>query len=173
MYIHKFVFLMISSLALTACVNDDPAYKAEQAQQRAVVAKNAMNVSEQEFKPLVAVCMDALETGAPVSATKMASLGFSKAAVGYKKSRAESTIDRLNGQNTTFVSRTDSCSMGLGNFSGVQQAGAVVRSSLEARGYTFVSRSKQGFVFEKSGRSVVMNGFFYSSFTNVSIKRIS
>ena len=54
----------------------------------------------------------------------------------------------------------------------VNEAGAVVRNALKARGYTQgASDRKRGTAFTKAGQTLYLNGYLYSSFTSLSLTK--
>lgn len=163
------------SIALAGCVSNDPEYQAQKQQQRAAAAENASALIKSEFGPLVPICLTALETGKIATEAEMAKLGYSPSFVvngsGFKKKRGATTLDRINGTDTTFSVSDKACAFGLGNFAAVNPAGAFLASSLKSNGYADTGKSKKGFAFTKGGTTLYMNGFFYSSFTNVTISK--
>ncbi|RPE71110.1 hypothetical protein EDD53_0223 [Pacificibacter maritimus] len=161
----------VSVTILAGCQTSDPAYQEQKSQQRAATAASAAQTISQEFAPLLPICYTTLAQGTPVSAEKMASLGYKKALVGYKKPRGTTTMDRINLSNTTFNATGKTCTIGLGNFFGVQEAGAYVRKSLVANGYSAGTKSKKGFAFTKGDSTLYLNGFSYQTTTSVSLSR--
>lgn len=164
-------FSLLSAGILAGCQTSDPEYQVQKAQQRATAQANAMQTVADEFGPLLPLCVQNLSQGTPITQAKMTTLGFSKAMVGYKKPRGSSAMDRINLSNTTFHANGKLCSMGLGNFFGVQQAGAFVRKELVAQGYTAGPKIKAGFPFTKGSTTLYLNGYSYSTVTTVSLSK--
>lgn len=172
MSVFKFAVISAFSMGLLAgCQTSDPAYQEQKAQQRAAASASVQQTVAQEFGPLMPLCFANLTQGTPLDDTKMASLGYKRALVGYKKPRGSSAMDRINMANTTVQANGKTCSLGLGNFAGVQEAGAYLRAELKKRGYTEGPRSQNGFTYTKGNQTLYLNGVFYGTVTNVSISK--
>lgn len=168
----KFLLPLAAAASLSACVESDPQAQAQKTQMRTQASASASEIAKAELTPLIPVCLSALASGAPAPAHDLTALGFSKSLGGYTKKRGTSTLDRINLTNTTFVSQKTTCTMSLGNFAAVNEAGAVVRNALKARGYTQgASDRKRGTAFTKAGQTLYLNGYLYSSFTSLSLTK--
>lgn len=166
--------LLASALSLgflAGCQTSDPAYQAEQSEKPAAAAVSSAQLIETEFSPLMSMCFASVEQGIAADPAKLASLGFKKSLGSYTKPRGTRTIDRLNFKNTGFNANGKTCTLSLGNFFGVQQAGAFMRDELIARGYTAGPNSRKGFAYTKGGTTLYLNGFSYDTTTSVSLTK--
>lgn len=170
----RFAFVAVTFSLLAACMpTPTPEQRADRAQKIEAQQTSNRNLAAQEFGPLIPLCIAAIERNAVPTAAQMAALGFpSKMVVAYVKPRGTRTIDRINGVNTTFSAKPGTCTLGLGNYVGVQQAGVWVRDDLVRRGYTMdAAQSRRGFALSKGGVQVLVTGVSVSAATSISISR--
>lgn len=158
-------------MGLSACVANDPAAQQEKSDRMRKASANALATAKAELPPLVPLCLRAVTGGAAPSEAELAKLGFSKSILGYTKPRGSRTIDRINMQNTTFSANANRCTMGLGNYLGVQEAGAAVREVLGARGYKRVGQTRAGFVYSNGAKKIVLNGFASGTVTSITLSK--
>jgi hypothetical protein len=172
MHLPKSLTASLLSLSLFAgCQTSDPSTQVEKTAQRATSNANAAQLIKTEFTPLMPLCFASVEQGASADPSTLAALGFSKSLGAYTKKRGTQAIDRLNLANTGFKANGKICHLSLGNFFGVQQAGAFMRAQLAARGYTAGASSKKGFAYTKGGTTLYLNGFSIQTTTSVSLTK--
>lgn len=144
-------------------MSNDPEYRAEQIKRVEEYNKNASALAMSEFKPLVPLCLDAIENGNIVTAEKMQSLGFAPAtsfgkSSAFRKKRGDSPMDRINSKNTSFNVSQQGCVFLLENYGSVTSGGQTLRTLLEAEGYAFKGKVKDGFLFTKGQHSLILDG---------------
>ncbi|WP_299423318.1 hypothetical protein [uncultured Shimia sp.] len=163
----KLLLIATSCAFLAGCMSNAPEYRAEQIKRVEEYNKNASALAMSEFKPLIPLCLDAVENGTIVSAKKMQSLGFTPAtsfgkSSAFRKKRGDSAMDRINSKNTSFNVSQQGCVFVLGNYGSVTSGGLTLRKLLEAEGYAFKGKVKDGFLLTKGQHSLILDGYAYS-----------